>query len=234
LAALEEAVRDSPPSALVVVNPYEGAPPESGPSLELTTTMVEFPSTAVFAAMELRGDSGDDVRTLGEWGVVQVIVLAHDDTPGGMVHRFRVPQRRPLKALLWQVLPPDTPARARAIMEAAAEVVALGGHGHDLARQLRLSRRTLLRWCERAELPPPRKLLAWMRILLAAELLDDPGRTVLSVARACGYSSDSGLRRVTQRFVGAIVARDRLIRAAPEGGPAPGPQCPGPTNCMSV
>jgi transcriptional regulator GlxA family with amidase domain len=41
-----------------------------------------------------------------------------------------------------------------------------------------------------------------MRILLAAELLDDPGRTVLSVAHACGYSSDSGLRRVTQKFLG--------------------------------
>src|SRR3712207_9332148 len=76
----------------------------------------------------------------------------------------------------------------RSIVDAAAEVVAVGGHGRDLARSLQLSRRTLLRWCERAELPPPRKLLAWMRILLACELLDDPGRTVLSVAHACGYS----------------------------------------------
>src|SRR3712207_4948195 len=91
----------------------------------------------------------------------------------------------------------------RSIVDAAAEVVAVGGHGRDLARSLQLSRRTLLRWCERAELPPPRKLLAWMRILLACELLDDPGRTVLSVAHACGYSSDSGLRRVTQKFVGS-------------------------------
>jgi AraC-like DNA-binding protein len=202
-AALEEAVRDSPPSALVVVNPYEGVPPGNGPSLELKTLLVGFPSTAVFAAMELRPDSAEDLRTLGKWGVVQVIGMAHDDTSAGMAYRFRGSQGRPLKALLWQVLPPDTPARARAIMDAAAEVVAVGGHGRDLARQLRLSRRTLLRWCKRAELPPPRKLLAWMRILLAAELLDDPGRTVLSVARACGYSSDSGLRRVTQKFVGA-------------------------------
>lgn len=200
---LEATVRDSPPSALVVVNPYEETPGEAELSLELKTLLVEFPSTAVFAALEVRGDRVEDLRTLGSWGVVQVIGIGHDDTTMGMLHRFRGSQGRPLKSLLWQVLPPDTPARARAIMDAAAEVVAVGGHGRDLARQLRLSRRTLLRWCKRAELPPPRKLLAWMRILLAAELLDDPGRTVLMVAHACGYSSDSGLRRVTQKFVGA-------------------------------
>ena len=200
--SLEEAVRDSPPSALVVVNPYEDGN-GSGLSPSLKSLLVEFPSTAVFAALEIQPERLDDLRTLGKWGVVQVISIAHDDTPQAMVQRFRAAQGRPLKALLEQVLPADTPGRARAIVDAAAEVVAVGGHGRDLARQLRLSRRTLLRWCERAELPPPRKLLAWMRILLACELLDDPGRTVLSVAHACGYSSDSGLRRVTQKFVGS-------------------------------
>lgn len=66
---------------------------------------------------------------------------------------------------------------------------------------LYLSPRTLLRWCERAELPPPRRILVWMRVLMAAELLDDPGRTVSSVADACGYSSDNSLRRALQDFL---------------------------------
>ncbi len=203
--SLEEAVRDSPPSALVVVNPYEesGGNGKAPLSQSLRNLLVEFPSIPVFAALEVKPDRVDDLRTLGKWGVVQVISIAHDDTPEALVQRFRASQGRPLKSLLEQVLPADTPGRARAIVDAAAEVVAVGGHGRDLARSLNLSRRTLLRWCERAELPPPRKLLAWMRILLAAELLDDPGRTVLSVAHSCGYSSDSGLRRVTQKFVGS-------------------------------
>jgi AraC-like DNA-binding protein len=200
--SLEEAVRESPPSSLVVVNPYEDSNGKA-PSPALRSLLLEFPSTAVFAALEVTPERFDDIRTLGKWGVVQVISIAHDDTPNALVQRFRASQGRPLKALLEGVLPPDTPGRARAIVDSAAEVVAVGGHGRDLARSLHLSRRTLLRWCERAELPPPRKLLAWMRILLACELLDDPGRTVLSVAHACGYSSDSGLRRVTQKFVGS-------------------------------
>lgn len=199
--SLREAVRESPPSALVVVDPYSGTGGRGGPSPALRSLLVEFPSAAVFAALDVSPTRFDDLRTLGKWGVVQVISLGHDDTHTALLQRFRQSHGRPLRALLEQVLPPDTPGRARAIVDAAAEVVAVGGHGRDLAKALYLSRRTLLRWCERAELPPPRKLLAWMRILLAAELLDDPGRTVLSVAHACGYSSDSGLRRVTQKFL---------------------------------
>ena len=66
---------------------------------------------------------------------------------------------------------------------------------------LYLSPRTLLRWCDRAELPPPRRILVWMRVLMAAELLDDPGRTVSSVAEACGYASVNSLRRALQDFL---------------------------------
>ena len=42
-----------------------------------------------------------------------------------------------------------------------------------------------------------------MRVLLAASLLDDPGHTVFSVAKACGYSSDQALRRAIKRVVDA-------------------------------
>ncbi len=200
---LRRAVQESPPSALVVVDPDAGGGGPEGPSPSLRSLLADFPSIPVFAAMKVTAGSFDDLRTLGRWGVAQVVSLGHDDTPAALLQRFRLAHGLPLRALLEQVLPGDTSGRARAIIDAAAEVVAVGMHGSELARRLGLSRRTLLRWCERAELPPPRKLLAWMRVLLAAELLDDRGRTILSVAHACGYSSDSGLRRVTQRFLGA-------------------------------
>ena len=40
-----------------------------------------------------------------------------------------------------------------------------------------------------------------MRILLAAELLDDPGRRITEVAAACGYAADSSLRHTLRTFV---------------------------------
>jgi AraC-like DNA-binding protein len=206
--ALHDAVRESAPASLVVVDPYENPPGgrrngRSPLSPALRTLLTEYPSTAVLAAIEVRPDRFDDLRMLGKWGVVQVIALDHDDTPFSIAQRLKAARGRPLRALLEEVLPPETSGRARAILEAATDVVTVGEHGRDLAGSLRLSRRTLLRWCQRAGLPAPRRLLAWMRVLLACELLDDPGRTVLSVAHSCGYSSDSGLRRITQKFLGA-------------------------------
>jgi AraC-like DNA-binding protein len=201
--SLREAVRASPPAAMVMVGPYESPRARRGAlSRSLEALLAEYPSTAVLAAMEVTPDRHDDLRTLGRWGVVQVIALHHDDTAPAIARRLGAARGRPLRALLEQILPPDLSGRARAILDAATDVVTTGQHGRDLARSLHLSRRTLLRWCERAGLPPPRRLLAWMRVLLACEILDDPGRTVVGVAHSCGYSSDSGLRRITQKFLG--------------------------------
>jgi len=196
---------ETPPAALLLVDPYSPIVRE-GPQLaqELRALLWEFPSATVIAAMELLPGRSHDVRTLGEWGVTEILSIGEEDTQEAMTRRLRAAQGRPLQNLLQRCLPSTVSARARTLMMTAAEVVSLGGRGRDLARALHLSERTVLRWSERAALPPPRRLMAWMRILLAASLLDDPGRTVLSVAYACGYSSDSSLRRAMQDFLGTI------------------------------
>jgi AraC-like DNA-binding protein len=199
---LRGAIREAPPAAVVVADPFADSAAGRGPSAEVRALLREFPSVPMVAAFQVTPGHGSDVRTLGDWGVVEVISLGHDDTATGLTHRLRQARGRPMRSRLENLLPHDTSGRARAILDAAVDVVMVQGHGRDVAADLGLSRRTLLRWCEQAGLPPPRKLLAWMRILLAAELLDDPGRTVLSVAQVCGYSSDSSLRRVTQKFLG--------------------------------
>jgi AraC-like DNA-binding protein len=200
---LREAVVEAPPTAILVVDPYSPATPGSCRlSSDLRSLLLEFPSATVLAAMDVPPGRSGDLRTLGEWGVTDVICLDEDDTPEAVYRRLRSVEGRTLQALLQRTLPPMMSGRARMLMMTAAEVVSVGGKGRDLARRLHLSERTVLRWAERAGLPAPRRMLAWMRILLAAVLLDDPGRTVLSVAHACGYSSDSSLRRAMQDFLG--------------------------------
>jgi AraC-like DNA-binding protein len=201
--ALHAAIAAAPPSALLVVDPYAGD--GSGElSPQLRSLLWEFPSSTVLVAMELRRGCSHDIRTLGEWGVSDVIGIGEEDTPDGIALRLRAAQGRPLQNLLQRSLPPTVSARARTLLMSAAEIVANGGRGRDLARALHLSERSVLRWSRRAGLPPPRRLMAWMRVLLAASLLDDPGRTVLSVAHACGYASDSSLRRAMQDFLGTV------------------------------
>lgn len=200
--ALRETIQDAAANALVVVDPYEGTFGDEHLSPTLRALLREFPSTTVLAACGVRRGCFEDVRTLGEWGVSRVISLDEEDTPVAIAQRLSAAQGRPLRTLIRRALPPNVPGRAQAILMAASEIVSVGGAASDLARSLHVTTRTLLRWCRRASLPPPRRLLAWMRILLAAELLDDPGRSVLGVAFACGYTSDSALRLVMRRYLG--------------------------------
>ena len=200
--SLRDAVQEAPPAAVVVIDPYLDMPGRKELSPRLRNLLWEFPSITVIAAMHLRPDRFRDFHVLGEWGVAEVLDMDEESTGEAVEKRLRVAYGHPIHRLLNRALPPQLSGRARSILLAAAEVAAAGGQGRDLARTLYLSERTLLRWCERAHLPPPRRVMAWMRILFAADLLDDPGRTVLSVAHACGYVSDSSLRRAMQDFLG--------------------------------
>lgn len=200
---LRREVADSPPATLVLVDPYDDGRADE-PSAALRALLWEFPSATVLAALEILPGRSHHLRTLGEWGVTDVVSMDEDDTPDAIARRLRSAQGRPLQNLLERALPTTTSGRTRTLLMTAAEVVSMGGRGRDLARTLHLSERTVLRWAERAALPPPRRLMAWMRILLAASLLDDPGRTVVRVASACGYASDSSLRRAMQDFLGTI------------------------------
>ena len=105
--------------------------------------------------------------------------------------------------LLERALPRTTPTRTRSLLATAADVAAVAGGSAELAQVLGVTERTVLRWCRRADLPQPRRLMAWLRILLATDMLDDPGRTLGAVARACGYSSDTALRNALRTFLGA-------------------------------
>ncbi|MBW3629475.1 MAG: helix-turn-helix domain-containing protein [Gemmatimonadetes bacterium] len=198
---LREALHSAPPLAIVIVDPYGGDHARHGLSSALHGLLREFPSATVIAACEIRGGCLEQMRTLGEWGVTRMISLEEEDTAHAIARVLESSRGRPLRTLLQRTLTATMSGRARAIVMSATDVVSTGGVGRDLARSLHVTPRTLQRWCRNAGLPAPRQLLAWMRLLLAAELLDDPGRSVLGVALACGYSSDAALRNAFRAYL---------------------------------
>ncbi|MDR0788010.1 MAG: helix-turn-helix domain-containing protein [Gemmatimonadota bacterium] len=200
---LDSGVPQTPASALFVVDPWFATDGTSGPSMELASLLERFPSLTVTAATTVGPERVADLLLLASWGVVQIIDLQEELTPLALGRRLTAARGRPLRALVEGALPEYTSASGRAILNAAFTIVADGDQGSDLARVLGITERTLSRWCRKAALPPPKRLLAWMRVLLAAEFLDDPGRPVAAVAQACGYSADSSLRLALRRFAGA-------------------------------
>jgi transcriptional regulator GlxA family with amidase domain len=92
------------------------------------------------------------------------------------------------------------------LLRAAAEVVVDRGTSADLALRLGARERTVLNWCTREHLPPPKRVLLWLRIALVAALLEKPGRSINAAARAAGYSNENSLRRALRGELGPACA----------------------------
>jgi len=192
----------APGTAVSVVDPCDPARPGEL-AAELRALLARFPTATVIAAFRVEPRHAEELRTLFGWGVADVISLGREDTPVAIARRVRAVQARTVHRLLKRALPRGVPSRARILLTTAAETVAAGGQAPDLAAALGVNERTVPRWCRRADLPAPRRLLAWLRLLLAAELLDDPGRSVASIAEACGYASEVSLKAALRKFMGA-------------------------------
>lgn len=219
---LEVTLPRAPATTLLVVDPYAGR--RRGDRFPAVRDLLRrFPSLPVVAAMELHPEMAGDVEMLLDWGVSEVVSLGRESTPRTLAARLRQAHVRPFKRALTATLSPYVGAEARAILLAGAEVAAEGGLAPQMAARLGMTARTLTGWCARAELPAPRQVQTWMRMLLACLLLDDPGRTVYGAAYASGYQTDRSLRRAittllrvdstTLRRAGAFVTAAQAFNA---------------------
>lgn len=209
--ALRDALRRSPPTAISVVDPFAGSGDVCVPTEVLRDLLSAFRSSTIMAALPVTAGASDVVRTLTDWGVAEIVDLVRERTPEALARRLRVVQGRTVQRLLHRALPDSVSGRTRALLAVAAEAVATGGQAPELAVSLGVTERTVARWCKRAELPPPRRVLVWLRILLAADLLDDPGRSNEAVARACGYAGGASLKGALR---GLLETTPRDLRAA--------------------
>lgn len=190
-----------PPSAIVLLDCTPEGRSGRVPA-RLWELLLEFPSVAIVAAVDVPSVAPALVGQLLSRGVADVLDLSLEDTPALAERRLREAHARPFKRSVEDSLDRYPSARARTIIRAAAHVAATGGSAAELAAQFNVVPETVADWCAAAALPPPRRLQAWMRVLLAAFLLQEPPRAISAVAIACGYTTDRALRRAFNRFLG--------------------------------
>ena len=71
-----------------------------------------------------------------------------------------------------------------------------------MADALNVHRKTLVARLSGANLPTPSALISWCRILVAARLLEDPGRSVEQVALLLEFPSGTSMRNMMKRYTG--------------------------------
>ena len=72
-----------------------------------------------------------------------------------------------------------------------------------LARLLALPRRTVSQRLAASGYPPPRRLITWGRLIVAAHLLEDKHRSADRIATSLDFPSGSAFRNACQRYLGA-------------------------------
>jgi AraC-like DNA-binding protein len=107
-----------------------------------------------------------------------------------------------LHRILAEVQPPNLSGAAATFLLAAADVCARGGGVPDLGAEVGMIPRTLSRSLARARLPPGVRLLRWLRVLVAAKVLDQPGATVGKAAADSGFPSGGAAARVLKEMTG--------------------------------
>jgi len=212
---LAAAMAQASPASAVLADPYMERRLADGPSPELRRAIVQHPSVPVIAAMRIRPDRAEHASTLLlEWEVSDILNLNLHRSLEGVEQALRAVRARPLKRLVEPLLTEFASENARNLVRGACEVAVEGGAAPELAAIFRVDPRTVTAWCRREGLPPPRRLLAWTRVLLAAMMLRETGRSVVNVARATGYATDHALRRAMRDlFAGgpATLERDKLF-----------------------
>jgi len=208
---LRARLRTAPPSTFALV---DADAPGGGLDGRVRELVPRFPMNPVVAVLDLEPGRVGDLRELLRWGVGEVVNFGVEGEPRAIAHRLGQAHARPLKRRLEAVAPRTLSQEGMTLLYAAAEVAVDGGGAPELAHRLGVRPRTVADWCAREGFPPPRRLQAWVRLLLATALLESPERTVVGAARACGFSNDHSLRRVMRELIGTPPPRDQAFAAA--------------------
>jgi methylphosphotriester-DNA--protein-cysteine methyltransferase len=143
-----------------------------------------------------------DLFDAGRAGLDGLLIAGQDDTPAA----FRAVLERAEARGVAQLLRPHLSGVSGLVRDAVMVAVTrahLRLTGQRLAEICGSNKRALLAALVEAKCPPPQKLIAWGRLIVAAQMLEDGQRTADGVARMLDFPSGSAFRNTCQRYLEA-------------------------------
>lgn len=161
-----------------------------------------YPSVPVTIFCDLTPEHTRSLVALVHAGADDVIIRGVDDPAviaRGLLQRASVTRagQLALEELSSGVAPAIRPIIAFCLENSADDLSV-----DQVAAAFGVGRRTLVNRLAIAGLSGPGTLVAWSRLLLATQLLEDPARSVDHVASALGFGSGTALRVMYKRYTG--------------------------------
>ena len=168
----------------------------------LRTMRRRFPRVTQVAYVLGTADRGRDLFDAGRAGVDALVLADRDDSPLVLRATVDLAEARSVAGVVRELV-----ADAKPLLRDALLIAVTRAHEtltpERLGKLLAISRRALADQLSVASYPPPQRLLAWGRLIVASHLLEDESRSADSVALALDYPSGSAFRNSCQRYLHA-------------------------------
>lgn len=166
----------------------------------------EFPQIPTVALIsQLDRGTARTVLTLGQCGIRTLVDIRE---PGGwhelrnlLLSEHSLELRQQAVAIISADLV-QAPAGTRRFFEVLFAVAPRTGTIRELATGLQVLPSTLMSRFFRAQLPPPKRFLAYARLMFAARMFENPGLSLASVAARLDYSSAQSFGRHIRSILG--------------------------------
>jgi AraC-like DNA-binding protein len=188
-------------AATAVVTEWRDA---SGSRLDaaVRTLHADYPTVPILVYAPLTPQGARDMLEAARAGATEIVIANFDDVGITLSQRLTNAQATALGRQVMIRVTTLVPATVAALIDyflrhgRSAPTVAAA------ARALSLHRKTLALHCARAKCPGPSALACWARLMLAAQRLEDPGRTAERAALEFGFPSASAFRNMLKRYTG--------------------------------
>ena len=230
VGALCDCVRTGTVSATVV---FVDASTIDVAETALRRVRANFPVQPLIAYYNGRGLTSRHLIAVVQTGVTEVVQLDIDDSRLNLARILKYASRVTHAQTLADMLKNDVPEGLHSLFLFSLEHAGRRLEVTELAATVGLSKRTLSWRMAQYGAPSPRLFLTWCRLLVAALLLNDSGRTLDSVADQLNFSGGHSLGAVFFRcmdkgvielrkagVLDQVVAAFREQMSGPSGGDA--------------
>ena len=164
-----------------------------------------FPSIPVLAYCDPCSGSSAIVDVVRA-GAAGLVLRGIDDSPVMLRDAIGRARRSSIAERIFVEIAPLLTNDARVFLRYAIEHSAADVAVDEAACDLGVDRKTLTNWLARAGAPRAREFLAWIRLVVAAQLMSDPARSAEHVAHMLDFPSGTALRNMVRRYVGVTTA----------------------------
>jgi AraC-like DNA-binding protein len=162
----------------------------------------EFPSVPIVMYLPMSVAVSGAVMDYAKAGVSQIVFQGVDDLKASLRAAVNAALDQVSAAALATDLDPLIPATVMPFVRYCLEHARRDITVEEVAGAMGVHRKTLVDRLKAARLPSPRAMIGWCRLLVAARMLDDPGRTIEQVALKLDFPSGAALRNMFKRYTG--------------------------------